>query len=94
MLLSRKDRFKGLYPATFTAFDEKGKVVTSGIEAYAKYLIEDGSCDGAFINGTTGESMNLSVPERKAIAEAWVSAFKKFYSIKPMKAIIHIGAAW
>lgn len=43
----------------------------------------------AFINGTTGDSMSLSVPERKALAEAWVAAGAKY----GVKIVNHIGTA-
>jgi dihydrodipicolinate synthase/N-acetylneuraminate lyase len=37
-------------------------------------LVAGGSCDGVLVAGTTGEGILLSVPERRALAEAWLQA--------------------
>jgi N-acetylneuraminate lyase len=89
----KRIRFYGLYPATFTPFDSQGQLNADAIEAYVQYLVEKTPVQGAFINGTSGESMNLSVKERKIIAEKWIQAVKKFAHIRKIRAIIHIGTA-
>ena len=59
-----------------------------GIDAHCADLAKN-KVPFAFINGTTGDSMSLSVKERKAIAEAWVAAGKKY----GVKITNHIAAA-
>lgn len=40
---------------------------------------------GVFCCGTSGESMSLTLPERKAALEAWLTT--------PLRVIVHIGTA-
>ena len=66
------------------------------VEPMAKHLVES-HVNGAFVCGTTGESMLLSVPERKAVivwvvyngklAEKWIEVGHKY----GLCVIIHIG---
>lgn len=79
--------FEGLIVAPFTAFDSKGEVRLDIIPKYVDFLESQG-VTGAFVNGTTGEGVSLTVRERKAIAEAWVKAGKGRCKV----IIIHIGA--
>ena len=58
----------------------------SAVEAYCHYLA-DGSVDGAFILGTTGEGMLLTNPERKLVTEAFVAA-----AGGTMDVVAHCGA--
>jgi len=44
--------------------------------------------EGVFANGTSGESMSLSVEERMTLAEHWGAACKKH----GLHLIVHIGA--
>eukprot|EP00743_Colponemidia_sp_Colp-15_P003266 GILK01003528.1.p1 GENE.GILK01003528.1~~GILK01003528.1.p1 ORF type:complete len:327 (-),score=53.56 GILK01003528.1:256-1236(-) len=99
-MASYREQFQGLYAASFTPFrvDEssltKTVVDTSRLEEYAKMLVKDGVA-GVFVNGTAGESMSLSVSERKLLAEAWMDIAKqinKERADKPFKVLIHIGA--
>ena len=43
-----------------------------------------------FINGTTGESVSLTVAERKAVLEAWMNV--KQVKDGSFRVIVHIGA--
>ncbi len=64
------NRFEGFYAAVLTPMDSNAKPTTELIEAYAKMLTRDG-VTGVFVCGTSGESMSLTVEERKACLEAW-----------------------
>lgn len=64
---------EGLVAATFTPMDAKCAIVLDRIPAYAQWLRSQGVA-GIFVNGTTGESMSLSLAERMALAEAWMAA--------------------
>ena len=63
-------RLTGLIAAPFTAMNEDGSVNLETIEKQAKLLINNG-VKGAFICGTTGEGMSLTIAERMKIAERW-----------------------
>jgi len=54
-----------------------------------KRLVESG-VNGAWITGTTGESLSLTIAERKAIAEAWMKAVSTY---PDFSLIVHTGAA-
>ena len=79
-------RLKGMVAATFTPLDEKGELNLSIIAPYADRLASVGM-EGVFVCGTTGESLSLTVEERKAILGAWVKAAKGRF-----KVIAHVGA--
>lgn len=55
------------------------------IEQQAKWLAEN-KVNGAFICGTTGEGMSLSVEERLQIAEKWMAA-----APPSLQVIVHVG---
>lgn len=77
----------GLIAATFTPFTAQGEVNLSVIGPYVDYLTEKQGVKGIFVNGTTGESMSLSVAERKVLAEEWCQRAKgRLDSV-----IVHVG---
>ena len=79
-------RLKGLIAASFTPMDANGNVNLSAIDKYAD-LLADSKMTGAFVCGTTGESLSLTTDERKSILEQWVkSANGRF------KVIAHVGS--
>ncbi|KAJ1457502.1 hypothetical protein M885DRAFT_562851 [Pelagophyceae sp. CCMP2097] len=86
LALGHQEAFSGQYCATVTEFGADGRVNLQGIDGYAKYLKVEG-CVGAFVNGTSGESMSLSVDEREQLAEAWAKAGRKH----GLKVIVHVG---
>ncbi|MDQ1316646.1 MAG: Dihydrodipicolinate synthetase [Candidatus Poribacteria bacterium] len=75
----------GLIAATFTPMHEDGSININVIDKQAESLIANG-VSGAFICGTNGESMSLTIEERMAIAERWVDVAGKNLSI-----IVHVG---
>jgi len=79
-------KLTGLIAAPHTPFDKKGEVNLPVIDQIATLLIEQG-VKGVYICGTTGEGLNCSVTERKAVAERWVCAAQGKLSIT-----VHTGA--
>jgi N-acetylneuraminate lyase len=80
------DKITGLIAAPVVPFSSDGSVLYDSIEPYANLLNRNGVV-GVFVNGTTGESLNLSLQERLKIAEKWVEV-----SPSELKIIVHIGA--
>jgi len=62
-----------------------GAVDTAVIERYARCLHRNGVA-GAFVCGSSGESLSLTVAERKKVAEAWIAA-----APDDLKVIVHVG---
>lgn len=79
-------KLTGLIAAPHTPFDKNGAVNLAVIDQIASLLIKQG-VKGVYICGTTGEGLNCSVAERKAVAERWVSAAQGKLSIT-----VHTGA--
>jgi len=80
--------FKGqfrLMAAPFTPINDDGSVNLEMIEKLAGSLIDNG-VRGAFICGTTGEGMSLTVEERMRVAERWVEVARDDLVI-----IVHVG---
>uniref|UniRef100_A0A1E1X9I1 N-acetylneuraminate lyase n=1 Tax=Amblyomma aureolatum TaxID=187763 RepID=A0A1E1X9I1_9ACAR len=86
--IAKIHKYSGLCAAPLTLFDVSGHVDTSRIEDYVK-LLRQQSVTGAFVNGTTGEGLSLTVAERKGLAEAWVRASRGRLDLL----IVHITAA-
>lgn len=79
------DRLQGLIAAPFTPMRSDGSVNLDAIEGYPQFLAANG-CTGAFVNGSTGESLSLTVAERTAIVERWTAAAPDGLSV-----IVHVG---
>lgn len=80
------ERIEGLIAAPFTPMDSGGALALGAVEPYADLLVRSGVA-GAFIGGTTGESLSLTVDERIDLAERWLRA-----APHGLKVIIHVGA--
>lgn len=76
----------GLIVATFTPMTPDGGLNLKAIERYADLLIDQGA-DGAFVCGSTGESLSLNVSERLQIAERWKSVVGEILDV-----IVHVGS--
>lgn len=74
-----------LIAAPFTAMYEDGSVNLEVIQQQLELLLRDG-VDGAFVCGTTGESMSLTLEERMQIAEAWRQA-----AGERLQLFVHVG---
>lgn len=79
-------KIEGLVAPAFTSFNEDGEINTGIIPAYAEKLRRKG-LKGAFILGSTGEGMLMSVRERKAVAGVWAKERSDEF-----KLIVHVGA--
>ena len=82
----RRLNLTGLVAAAYAPLHRDGTVNTAVVEKMANLLSEWG-CAGAFVNGTTGESLSLTVEERKTIAARWCEVTKG----TDLKAIVHVG---
>jgi N-acetylneuraminate lyase len=78
-------RTRGLVAAPFTPYFADGSLNTARIGQYANWLVKDGVA-GAFVCGTTGESMSLTTDERLAVAQAWVDA-----APPELPVFVHVG---
>lgn len=67
-----KNHFEGLIAAPFTPFNAKGELNLSLIPDYYRFLKSNG-VTGAFICGSTGEGVSLTLAEKKMVAEAWAA---------------------
>lgn len=76
----------GLVAAPHTPMNADGSLNPSVISAQAQLLLESG-VGGAFVCGTTGESLSLTVKERVAVTEAWCEAAAGKLTI-----VVHVGS--
>ena len=80
-----KTNWMGLIAAPHTPFAADGSLSLSVIEKQCEKLITDGVI-GAFVCGSTGEGVSLSVAERQAVARRWVDVAQG-----QLKVIVHVG---
>lgn len=80
-----RKNLSGLIAAPFTAMHKDGSINLDRIEKQAKSLITN-SVNGAFVCGTTGESMSLTIEERMMIAERWQNVAEGKLAV-----IVHVG---
>ena len=83
---SHPETFSGQWCASVTEFGADGAVTTTNVNKYAAHLAKEG-CAGVFVNGTSGESMSLSVEERERLAAAW----KRAGDLHGLKIVVHVG---
>lgn len=79
------EKINGLIAAPYTPMAADGAVNLDGIGPYARMLARN-VVAGAFVCGTTGESMLLSTDERMAVTERWVKE-----SPPGFRVIAHVG---
>lgn len=77
-------KIEGLIAAVATPMYENGEVNYDAIDTYAEFLVARG-VGGAFVCGTTGESMYLENEERKKIAERWMKHSDR------LNILVHVG---
>ena len=80
-------QLRGLLAAPHTPFDAAGDVNLSVIPKQAAALVRNGVA-GAFVCGTTGEGLSLTIAERMAVLDAWLAAKPAGFHV-----IAHVGAA-
>ena len=66
-------RFKGIFPALLTPFDEKGRINRDSVRKLVDYCLDQG-VDGFYVGGSTGEAFLLTIEERKELIEAALEA--------------------
>lgn len=76
-------KLEGLIAAPFTPYDQNGTLNLQLIAEYYRFLKQSG-VRGAFICGSTGEGVSLSLDEKMAVAEAWAVAVKDDVDFKVM----------
>lgn len=76
---------KGLIAAPFTPMQADGSLNLDLIPDYYQFLKQNG-VNGAFICGSTGEGVSLTISEKKQVAEAWASCAKddQNFTIMPL----------
>ncbi len=77
---------QGLVAAAYAPLYADGTINPGAVEKYASHL-EAWDCTGVFVNGTTGESLSLTVEERKTLAAQWCRLARE--SI--LAVIVHVG---
>jgi len=80
------ERLEGLVAAPFTPMHPDGTLNLDAVEPYAAMLARNGVI-GAFVGGTTGESLSLASEERMLLTEAWTDA-----APDGLRVIVHAGA--
>lgn len=78
-------KIRGLVAAPFTPMKTDGSLNLDMIPHLAASLKSNGVI-GAFVCGTTGEGMSLTLAERMAVADSWVKAVDG-----DLKVIAHVG---
>jgi N-acetylneuraminate lyase len=76
----------GLISAPYTAFHADGSLDLATIEKQAASFVTNG-VTGAFVCGTTGEGVSMTVAERMQVAERW----QQVATGSPLRIIVHVG---
>lgn len=87
MATAAEKKLTGLVAATFTPLTAQGELNLQVIGPYIDFLKEKQGVRNVFVNGTTGESMSLTVDERKKLAKEWCDRAKG----KMDQVIVHVG---
>ncbi len=66
------EHLQGLIAAPFTPMDSNGNINVAVIPEYYKFLKSNG-VSGAFICGSTGEGVSMTMEEKKAVTETWAA---------------------
>lgn len=62
------DKYKGVIPAFYACYDEKGEISPAGVHRLAQYFIDKG-VKGVYVNGSSGECIYQSVEDKKIVLE-------------------------
>jgi N-acetylneuraminate lyase len=76
-------KLQGLIAAPFTPFHQDGELNLQLIPEYYSFLKKNG-VTGAFICGSTGEGVSLTLDEKMKVAAAWADACKSDSDFKVM----------
>eukprot|EP00928_Gymnodinium_smaydae_P089269 TRINITY_DN73258_c0_g1_i1.p1 TRINITY_DN73258_c0_g1~~TRINITY_DN73258_c0_g1_i1.p1 ORF type:complete len:365 (-),score=69.81 TRINITY_DN73258_c0_g1_i1:103-1197(-) len=80
-------RIKGRVTAVLTDYNDDGSLNLQSIPEMAKFQRRMGVA-GVFVGGTTGDSVAMTLAERKALAEAWAPEARA----QGLTFIVHVGA--
>lgn len=61
------DRFRGIFPAALTMFDQENQLDENATASHWEWLIEKQQVDGLVITGTSGEFIAMESEERKRV---------------------------
>ncbi|GJM56795.1 dihydrodipicolinate synthase family protein [Faecalibaculum rodentium] len=62
------EKYEGVIPAFYACLDEEGNINEQAVQDLTKYFIKKG-VKGVYVNGSSGECIYLTVPERKKVLE-------------------------
>ena len=62
------DKYKGVIPAVYACYDDKGEISPAGVQRLAQYFIDKG-VKGVYVNGSSGECIYQSVEDKKIVLE-------------------------
>lgn len=62
------NKYKGVIPAFYACYDEKGEISPDRVRALTQFHIEKG-VKGVYVNGSSGECIYQSVEDRKVVLE-------------------------
>jgi N-acetylneuraminate lyase len=79
----KNNKLEGLISAPFTPMHNDGSLNLSLIPDYCEFL-KSNKVNGAFICGSTGEGVSLTMQEKKEVAQAWANATKNQNDFKTM----------
>ena len=83
MFMKHIQHLEGLIAAPFTPMTADGALNLGVIPAYFEFLKSNG-ITGAFICGSTGEGVSLTMDEKKAVAQAWSACTRNDPAFKVM----------
>ena len=63
------DKFKGVFVAMYSAYDEAGEVCEERVKKLARYYVNSG-VKGLYVGGSSGEGILQTAEERKKVVEA------------------------
>ncbi|MCH1624060.1 dihydrodipicolinate synthase family protein [Ferdinandcohnia quinoae] len=80
------NKFRGIFVAMYSAYDEEGEVSISRVKELARSYVHTG-VRGLYICGSSGEGILQTAEERKKVVEAVMDEVGKVLTV-----IVHIGA--
>ncbi|WP_274363146.1 dihydrodipicolinate synthase family protein [Paenibacillus thermotolerans] len=80
-------KFKGVFVAMYSAYDEAGDICAERVRKLARYYVDTG-IKGLYVGGSSGEGMLQTTEERKKVLEAVMEEVGKELTV-----IVHVGAS-
>ncbi len=68
MIMNSFEKYRGIIPAFYACYDEKGNISPVGVRKLARHLLNKG-VKGLYVGGSSGECIYQSVEERKIVLE-------------------------